>query len=573
MAQDWYYKMLGEETGPFTFEALRDLARAGHLASDDDVRTSTSDWRAAEQVPGLIESGEDEEPEPATDLDLDLMLAPSADTQTMQVSPKRKAQRAAIAAAAAPPATEWYYQLLGQELGPTTQGELLQMIQSGSLHGEDAVRQGPRGAWKRLDKTAPFATVAVQMRPKAEWYCRVLGQELGPMTFDELQQMAQTGAVHADDEVRLGSSEPWDKAGRTRGLKCTPVETVAAASHDRSATLVPFGEAAHKREWYYEILGQRMGPISFKVLAQAVSNGTLSWEDKARRGQTGAWSLVMDVPGLLSSEDKAAYFAAKLEATRPKVPAPISTPAPVAAVVSRPPVAVAASAVPRAEQPQPAVVTPAAPSRPAPTGDGSSTGSTAYGTTGSTTGGYGSMATASRPAAFPPRPAFTPPKKSSGPAFDFGAMLSDLKGSIDTKAIAAIAVLLLMGGYFGMSLMGISLSGTPGKAEYQAVRGMWDEVQQLHQKGDKPSDWDTFRVKHESELKQLVVQINKQNPASDKPLLQSMLTCTREHLPGMLSPDRRGGIYKAMEQAMSDAAAMVGDQANVLVRTVDTAGD
>ncbi len=548
MAQDWYYTILGQVTGPVTFETLRELANDGRLASDAEVRTSTSSWKRVGQVPELYEAGDVEEPELATDFDLDMLLTPSS-SPTTQVSPKRKAQRAAVAAAAAAaPVAEWYYQLLGQEMGPTTQDELLLMIREGSLHGEDTVRLGLNGAWKRLDKTSQFAAIAEHMRPKAEWYCRLLGQELGPMTFDELQHMAQTGALHDDDDVRHGSSEPWDKAGRTRGLQFSKVVTDAAASHDRSATLVPFGEAAHKREWYYEILGERMGPISFNVLAQAVTQGTLNLEDKARRGKVGAWSLVLDVPGLISTEDKAAYIAVKLAASRPKRPAP--APAPVPAPVSRVSVPIA----PPVEERKPTVMAAAPPSKPASSAYGSSSG----GASGNAAGGYGSMASATRAPLPPPRPAFTPPKKSSGPAFDFGAMLGDLKGSIDTKGMMAIAVLLLMGGYFGMSYLGFSLMGTPGQAEYQQVKVLWDEIQELHNTGDSPAGWSTFQSKHEAEIQQLVVQINKQGPGSDKPLLQSMLMITRDHLPKMLAPDERENRFMTIAQAMSDAAAMAG---------------
>lgn len=563
MAQDWYYTILGQVTGPVTFEALRELASDGHLASDAEVRTSTSSWKRVGQVPELYEAGDVEEPELATDFDLDMLLAPSS-SPTTQVSPKRKAQRAAVAAAAAPVA-EWYYQLLGQEMGPTTQDELLQMIREGSLHGEDTVRLGLNGDWKRLDKTSQFAAIAEHMRPKAEWYCRLLGQELGPMTFDELQNMAQTGALHDDDDVRHGGSEPWDKAGRTRGLQFSPVATDAAASHDRSATLVPFGEAAHKREWYYEILGERMGPISFKVLAQAVAHGTLNLEDKARRGKVGAWSLVLDVPGLISTEDKAAHIAAKLEASRPQRPAPVPVAVSAPAVSTSPsPVNSvsgdgARSTAPPAEERTPVRPAVAPPSHLGPTTYDSPSRGAGYGGAGGAAGGYGSMASSSRTPAPPPRPAFTPPKRSSGPAVDFGALVGNLKDMLDAKAITAIAVLLLVGGYFGMSYLGISLFGPPGQAEYAQVKVLWEEVQSLHKSGDKPADWTQFQAQHEAELKDLVLNIEKLGPGSDKPLLQSMLFCARDHMPAMFLPNQRAGRYTTMEAIMADADQLAGD--------------
>ena len=92
MAQDWYYKLLGEETGPVTFAALREMAGDGYLASDDEVRTSTSHWTRAEHVPELFQADEVEEPELANGMDLDLLLAPS-NSPPIRLSAKRLAQR------------------------------------------------------------------------------------------------------------------------------------------------------------------------------------------------------------------------------------------------------------------------------------------------------------------------------------------------------------------------------------------------------------------------------------------------------------------------------------------------
>ena len=542
MAQDWYYKLLGEETGPVIFASLRELATEGHLASDDEVRTSTSSWKLAQDVPGLFGAEKSEEPELATDMDLDLMLAP-ASRPSQPVSLKRQLQRSAVAAAAVPVAA-WYYKILGQEMGPTTQAEILQQIKEGSLQGEDTIRLAPSGSWERIDQTSEFAAAVAQTQPQPEWYCRTLGQEFGPMAFAELQKMAKTGSLHADDDVRHGTTDPWEKADRTRGLKFPKASSVTAVSHDRTATLVPFGDAAKKREWFYEILGQQMGPISYRELAKAVSSGTLTLEDKARRGPAGAWLLVVDVPGLVSTESKAAYLAAKQEASRPR---PI-TPGPVPAAASPSLVTTPPPSVAKVEELRPAPPATAPPAAiataprpiPAPT----------------SSGGYGSMASASPPPALPPRPAFTSAKKSSGPGFDFGAMMGDLKEKLDGKGIAAIAVLVLMGIYFGMSFLGIRLGGQPGQTEFAEVKILWTEVQKIHQQGDKAADWEAFKSKHATEVDKLRDQIVKQNPGSETPLLQAMLFCTRDHLPSMLIPAERASRYKRMDDVMTDASQL-----------------
>lgn len=548
MAQDWFYKLLGEETGPISFTALRDLAQEGHLESDDEVRTSTSSWKRVNEVPSLYSPGETEEPELATDMDLDLLLAPSS-SQPIRVSAKRQAQLAAIAAAAKPTA-EWYYKLLGQEMGPVTSDEIIQQIKDGLLHENDTVRCGREGTWQTLDKTPQFAAIVAQMQPQPEWYCRVLGQVLGPMIFDELQRMAKTRSLNPDDEVRHGATEPWVKADRTRGLKFPRAEAVTAATSSQSSTLAPFGEAAKKREWYYEIVGQIMGPISFVEMAKGVADGTLKMEDKARRGKSAAWSLVMDIPGLVSMEGKAAYLAAKAEASRPKPVAPTPPPSPVAAA-------------PRVALPTPesvpvvAVAPPFEPPRAASSGYGA-TGSSAsaYGASGAGAS-YGSISSASRPAGFPP--SFKPPKKSGGgSSANIGELLKGLKEKVDAKAMGAIAVILLVGGYFGMSAMGISFGSTPGLAEYNEIKPIWIEVQKLQKdKSAKPDDRATLSKKYKSKLKKLEKQINDQGPGSARRLLQLMYFCTKNHLPELIEkgdPAR----YTAMEKDMKEAAKLAG---------------
>ncbi len=547
MAQDWYYKLLGEETGPVAFAALRELASAGHLASDDEVRTSTSSWKRVAEVPELFGGEDSEEPELATGFDLDMLLAPSS-SKPIHLSAKRQAQQAAVAAAAAP-VVEWYYTLLGQEMGPASTEEILQLIQDGSLQGEDTVRLQKTGAWQRLSSTSQFSTIVAQMLPKPEWYCRTLGQELGPMTFEELQQMAKSGSLQVDDEVRHGSTDPWAIAGRTRGLKFTRMVSAPEVSHDRTATMVPFGDAAKKREWYYEILGQQMGPISFQEMMKAVADETLMMEDKARRGKAGAWSFVMDVPGIVTTDAKAAYLAAKLEANRPKPPPPPAAkpaaPAPAAAASPPPP--------PRIDSPEPPSAPPARPAFTPPTPAAS-----AYGAAGSGPGGFGSMASGGR-TALPPPPAFKLPKKSRGPAFDFGALFGNLKDKLDLKAIGAIVTILLVGAYLASSQLGInfSLGGQAGIAEYSQINILWKEALQLHKKGDKEADWAAFKAEHENEIAELNEQIKGQNPGADRRLLQLMYFCTKDHLPGMLEPAGRVERFKAMKTVMEDADKLV----------------
>lgn len=552
MAQDWYYKLLGEETGPLTFRALRELAADGHLAPEDEVRSSTSQWKPAAEIPELFQAGDVDEPELATNLDLDMLL--TSTSTPVKTSSKRQALDAAKAAANAPP-PRWYYKLLGQEMGPATEEEILEQIQNGSLHHDDLIKDGPRGNWLPLEKAAPFAKAAAAMRPQPEWYCRVLGQELGPMLFDELESMAKSGALNADDEVRHGA-EAWARADRTRGLKFSKSVAVAGASHDRSATYVPFGDDAKRKEWYYEILGQEMGPISFQEMLKAVGAGTLAFEDKARKGKAGAWNLVMDVPGLVSTDAKAAYLAAKLEASRPKAPPP----APVAkqAPDSAPSPAPTRSVIPNVA-PTPSVI----PSTPATSGasSGYSSGPDASSNTSYGAGNYGAAMGGMSPSKAtppPPPPAFKAPKKSSGPALDFGAMFSGLKDVASPKALGAVAALVLAGGVIYATQFGFSF-GVAGKAEYAEVKQMYAQLEPAINKKDT-SALRTFMEQNKSKVESLKKKIEAQNPGSDRRLLQLMFFATRDHIPAICAGDATAEArFKTLKAEMAEAARLAGD--------------
>ncbi len=555
MAQDWYYQLLGEETGPISFESLQDLVREGHLNADDEVRSSDSGWSRAADVPDLFATGTIPEPAEATDNDLDLLLSTSTDSPVRRTSSRRGLEHAK--AAAIKNAEEWFFQLFEQEVGPVSFFDIIEQIQLGSLQGDDQVRFGHDGKWQPLASYAQYADALSKMQPKPEWYCRILGQVLGPMEFDELQHMAESNSLNPDDEVQLGQGGNWEQARQIRGLKFPRPTAVPAKSGTSLSTHAPFGEAAKRKEWYYEILGQQLGPISFQELTRAVADGSLQLEDKVRRGTTTAWGLVLDAPGLVSVEQKAAYLAAKQEATRPKPAPPTPTPAaasgvPHPQVQAVPILAVKPAAVPPPPPPLPAplpastapVPTAAPPASRTPV---TSPPPSAPVRPPSPPMGGGLPVASSRPASLPPK--FGPPAKGgkSGGGLKFNG-----------KIVGAIAGVLLIGAaIYGLTLLGIGLGGQPGLAEYQRVKVIWADVQKVHDGGAGNTGWNQVRNKYAQEVKKLEKEITDQEPGASKRLLQLMYFCTHNHLPAIMA-DGNELRYKAMEKDMKEAEKLAG---------------
>jgi hypothetical protein len=63
------------------------------------------------------------------------------------------------------------------------------------------------------------------------WYCKIGGQELGPMTDQQLRAMAAAGQIARHELVRQGPAGQWMPAGRLQGLfqQATPVQNPPAA--------------------------------------------------------------------------------------------------------------------------------------------------------------------------------------------------------------------------------------------------------------------------------------------------------------------------------------------------------
>lgn len=145
----------------------------------------------------------------------------------------------------------WYYKLFGAEFGPISFDELVELAKSQTISGDDEVRFGEEGVWRRAGSIGQlmthlpyqaakkpisssvnpdgavaesnaqwsndddFETTAEMEAPKIEdrWWCQILGTEMGPMTFEELGDLAKNHTISRDDQVRFGQSGNWRRAG------------------------------------------------------------------------------------------------------------------------------------------------------------------------------------------------------------------------------------------------------------------------------------------------------------------------------------------------------------------------
>ena len=52
----------------------------------------------------------------------------------------------------------------------------------------------------------------------SKWLCKVLGQQVGPVSFREMAEMVRSGTLKEDDPVRREGASQWTRAGEVIGL-------------------------------------------------------------------------------------------------------------------------------------------------------------------------------------------------------------------------------------------------------------------------------------------------------------------------------------------------------------------
>lgn len=235
MELNWLYRRFGDDFGPVSLETLHELRQSGLLDDDDLVRnTAETEWRPATSIPP-IEAGSD------FDMDVNTLLA-NAEAASAQCIRRESEHRDTLLAFGRrsyvpgqkdnePQVSSWYYRTLGHVMGPYTFEALKELAQGGTLERNDDVREGEDGVWlsakrlpelfpKKLDSSSSVNLNVVEER--AEWICRIDGDEQEPMKLSELQNLISAGQIERKDMVRRAGGSAWIHAQDVSGLKFTP---------------------------------------------------------------------------------------------------------------------------------------------------------------------------------------------------------------------------------------------------------------------------------------------------------------------------------------------------------------
>ena len=132
------------------------------------------------------------------------------------------------------------------------------------------------------------------------WYYRMFDEEFGPMPLDELKQLADFGTLAAADKVRSSQSSEWVIAASVAELGLAMTETAEIACQlSRTETALP-ALKHNSDDWYCQLGGQELGPMTFDELAEHVRNEQLTADDDVKLGTDGKWRRVGSIGRLVA---------------------------------------------------------------------------------------------------------------------------------------------------------------------------------------------------------------------------------------------------------------------------------
>ncbi len=114
----------------------------------------------------------------------------------------------------------------------------------------------------------------------SEWFCRIMGEQWGPMSFEELVSVAHWGCLARDAFVQQGRDGAWLDPRCVPGLlsAASKLATAAAKPQAGSRSGSPAKRSVHNgmETKYWFRMGKKIaGPFSARQLGQLAEHGML----------------------------------------------------------------------------------------------------------------------------------------------------------------------------------------------------------------------------------------------------------------------------------------------------------
>lgn len=567
MADQWFYRMFGEEFGPVSLEQLRELAEQGTVSADDEIRATNSNaWVLAGSVSAL-----------------GLATASTATTVAATSTSGSSADVGTIKGGL----DDWYCHFHGSELGPLSFDELVKFAEHEHLTADDEVKLGANGKWRRVGSIGRLMAV--------------LPYQIAERTTPPPASRGTAPVV--EQPVLRETPPPPTVSPAETALRAAQQQLALAQTQAQELTAWAFAPNVDPYWWGF-IGGMEYGPGDFRQIMNWVTAGQLQPTDFVRNGLYGQYVPAANVPGLfaaanmLAQATTALQAAEALAASATAAPTPQPTLAPVAkAAVSPSPIVDSAAGKPTAPTPakpvesaQPsktaasttstieasaraksdaavttkpdaapteakpaAIETPVKPVVTTPPPAASSSPSTAAAAAMMS----GSSFATARPAPAPIRPAPKPTRSSGGSSFSMSDSLEFLK---DPKALGALGVLALILLVMGWQYLPIS-RGADVK-HYHALKHLIDEIHL--KRTNKSTDLTAIVSQAERLSKEITLDLKDKASANDR-AKQYLLWAARDDLPRMMAEIQKTPLEasipeKTYEERLREAAKVLGMQ-------------
>jgi hypothetical protein len=156
-----------------------------------------------------------------------------------------------------------------------------------------------------------------------EWFYKAFGEVTGPLSASELKDLARSGFITPDVEVRKGAEGTWVPASRVKGLfeeaaeprpTLRPMQPGDYGSSEKAAPPPRPTPARPKAEqgktaasqWYYKVFDEETGPVSSSELKDLAKSGFITPDVSVRQGTGGKWVPASRVKGLFAEAPKPA---------------------------------------------------------------------------------------------------------------------------------------------------------------------------------------------------------------------------------------------------------------------------
>lgn len=281
MAEQWYYRLFGQDFGPVSIEELQSLFDLNSLSATDEVRLVTSDtWVVASSISYLRVGS----------------------LPTISLKPLSSPIEVTKSAGA----HDWYYRFLDQEFGPLDLEEIVAFAERGQLSADDVVKLGVSGKWRRVGSIGRMAAV-------------LPFQSLSP-PIPVPHEVSSAAAVIGRSGPKLAKVTPApvrETAMAADASLLAQAQSAYNAAEQKAHALIAWGFAPNvDPAWWGWISGVEYGPVGFRNVWEWAKTGKLRPTDFVRNGAYGQYAPTANVSGLMEAANMIAHATVALNESK-----------------------------------------------------------------------------------------------------------------------------------------------------------------------------------------------------------------------------------------------------------------